>query len=288
MALTAHFTDESDDSHLAEQHRTRLLRSRLFLTYVLLATVAATLLAYFGATLGRLPLDLELTRFIQALANPGVHAFLQGVTWVGFPPQSNIIWGAVIVLLFVIGWRFEAFGFLMAAAGSAILWLTLAPLVDRARPSPELVRVTTELHTGSYPSGHVLNLTAIFGFLIFIVITMVGYTLLRRLLVSILAIPILVVGVARVYDGAHWPTDVLGGYLIGSIWLGLSIGVYQELRAVRARRRDRSLSGADGSDSPAGLLGTMEAQWRPHQAQQPFPAKSRSNERARARSTRTP
>ena len=115
---------------------------------------------------------------------------------------------------------------LFAAVGSAGLWYWIAAFVDRPRPSPELVHVTMELPPGSFPSGHVLNLTAIFGFLIYLTIVLVADVRLRWLLVSLLAVPILTIGVARIYDGAHWPSDVLGGYLIGGIWLALTIYLY--------------------------------------------------------------
>jgi membrane-associated phospholipid phosphatase len=229
----------ADQQERASRARQRHLRSWRFQIFVLMATVAAGLLAYLGKTVGQLPLDLELTRWIQDLSAPGLGAFLHAVSWVGYPPQSNVIWGAVIVLLFLVGWRLESFGFLMAAAGSAILWLIIVPLVDRPRPSPELVRVATELPTGSFPSGHVLNLTAIFGFLIFIATQKIENAVLRRTIEVLLAVPILTVGVARVYDGAHWPSDVLGGYLIGGIWLALSIGLYQELHCWLEHRRER-------------------------------------------------
>jgi membrane-associated phospholipid phosphatase len=225
-------------AHLAEADPThgRLLRSGRAQSLLLAAALAASLLAVLGRAYGQLPLDLEITRWVQGLTVPGLDAFLHGVSWIGYPPQSNVIWGAVIVLLFLVGWRLESFGFLMAAAGSAILWFAIVPLVDRPRPSPDLVRVTTELHTGSYPSGHVLNLTAIFGFLIFLAIQRIENSVLRLAASVILAVPLLTVGIARVWDGAHWPTDVLGGYLIGAVWLALSIGVYQELRAWLRRR----------------------------------------------------
>lgn len=228
----------------AERAHARHLRSWRFQIFVLLATLAAGLLAYLGKTVGQLPLDLELTRWTQGISTPGVYEFLHAVSWIGYPPQSNYIWGTVIVLLFLIGWRMESFGFFMAAAGSAILWLIIVPLVDRPRPSPELVRVATELPTGSYPSGHVLNLTAIFGFLMFIAIQKIENVVVRRVVGALLAVPILFVGISRVYDGAHWPSDVLGGYLIGGIWLALSIGVYQEIRSWLARRRERQTARA--------------------------------------------
>ena len=78
---------------------------------------------------------------------------------------------------------------LFAAAGSAGLWFLIVPIVDRPRPSPEMVHVAMDLPTGSFPSGHVLNLTAIFGFLIYLTIVLIADVRWRALLVALLVRP---------------------------------------------------------------------------------------------------
>lgn len=221
-----------------QRHHSSHLRSGRFLVLVLLATAAAGLLAYMGRTVGQLPMDVEFTRWVQGLSVPGIDTYLHAVAWVGFPPQSNVIWGIVILGLFLLGLRLESVMLLFAAVGSAGLWFLLVPLVDRPRPSPDLVHVTMQLPTGSFPSGHVLNLTAIFGFLIFLAIILIGNALWRRVIAVLLTVPVLTIGLSRIYDGAHWPTDVLGGYLIGGVWLALTIGLYREAQGWLERRRE--------------------------------------------------
>jgi membrane-associated phospholipid phosphatase len=212
-------------------HRTSQARSWRFEVGLLVLVALAGVLTWLARTVAYFPIDVELTRSLQGIDSPWIETVLRSVAWIGFPPQSNFIFGTVIVLLFLVGFRWEAAMTLFAAAGSAGLWFALAPLVDRPRPSPELVRVAMELPTGGFPSGHVLNLTAIFGFLIYLTLVLTRDIRWRSLLVALLSIPILLVGVARVYDGAHWPSDVLGGYLIGGIWLGLTIWIYRWLEA---------------------------------------------------------
>ena len=120
-----------------------------------------------------------------------------------------------------------------------------------------MVRVAIDLPTGGFPSGHVLNLTAIFGFLIYLAIVSISDVRWRALLASLLSIPILTIGIARVYDGAHWPSDVLGGYLIGAIWLGLTVRIYQLIRSrirhARSTPADASVRDIDDAATPTSV-----------------------------------
>ena len=106
----------------------------------------------------------------------------------------------------------------VAAAGSAALWFALAPLVDRARPTPDLVYVSLELNAGSFPSGHVLNLTAGFGFAWFLAWTLLPAGWFRTAVLWLVPVYLLALGVSRVFSGQHWSSDVVGGYLIGALW----------------------------------------------------------------------
>jgi undecaprenyl-diphosphatase len=194
---------------------------------MLVVAIAFGVLALLARTIWYFPVDLELTRAIQGMQSPELDRLLDTIAWVGFPPQSNIIFGSVIVALFLLGLRLEAGMTFVAAAGSAGLWFLLNPLVGRPRPSPELVDVALQIPAGSFPSGHALNLTAIFGFLIYLVLILVHHRRVAWGLVVLLALPIVTVGFARIEDGAHWPSDVLGGYMAGALWLALTIELYR-------------------------------------------------------------
>lgn len=208
-------------------HHVRNLMAWWYQIAVLVAALGFGALALLARTVWYFPIDLELTRAIQRTNTPWFDGLLGAVTWIGFPPQSNFIFGAVIVGLLLFGLRIEALMTFFAAAGSAGLWYLISPLVGRPRPSPELVDVAMQIPAGSFPSGHVLNLTAIFGFLIYLTLLLLFRTWVRRALVALLALPILTIGFARVEAGAHWPSDVLGGYMLGGLWLALTIHLYR-------------------------------------------------------------
>ena len=194
------------------------------------AVVAFAVLALLARTTPYFWFDVPITLALQSVHWPPLATFLQAISWLGLPPQSNVIFGVLIVGLAVMGRRWEAAGLLVAAVGSIGLWYLVAPMVARPRPTADLVNVVGQISHGSFPSGHVTNLTAIFGYLCFLVYTALRPSWWRRLLLVLCATPVVTVGVARVYVGQHWPSDVLGGYLLGSIWLAVTIWLYRRAR----------------------------------------------------------
>jgi undecaprenyl-diphosphatase len=128
-------------------------------------------------------------------------------------------------VLWVIRLRLEAL-FVVVSLLADALGAVLKVLVGRHRPQPDLVHVVQHLSDGSFPSGHTLHYTVFYGFLIFIVATNFRPSWPRTVALILLAIPIALVGVSRVYLGEHWVTDVVGGYLIGALCLVLLIYGY--------------------------------------------------------------
>jgi membrane-associated phospholipid phosphatase len=212
--------------------------------YVPVALAVATAVAFialaFAAQAGPyFEVDLLLMRALQSIKHPILDLMAGWISWPGYPPQSNILFGALILLLVVRRHLVAAVGQLLAAGGSALLWFGIAPLVNRPRPSPDLVHVSAELPYGSFPSGHVLNLTAGFGFAWYLAYTLLPPSAVRTLVLWLVPIYLVVLGVARVYEGQHWPSDILGGFLLGALWLWLCITTYRWLEKVRGVGRER-------------------------------------------------
>ena len=161
-----------------------------------------------------LPFDLPITTFIQQL------------NWgpVVYPMQlinaSAGIWqvlvGVVgIVALFILERRA---GWLMLIGSiSSLLDNIIKLVVSRQRPPADLVHILSPTTGFSYPSGHAVFFTWMSFMLAFSLAPRIkpGY---RPILWSLAAVVIVLTCIARVWAGEHWPSDVLGGVLLGIGW----------------------------------------------------------------------
>lgn len=121
-------------------------------------------------------------------------------------------------------------------------------VVDRPRPSPDLIQVWNASLDGgkfSFPAGHVQVYVAVFGFLLYLAYVSPSRSWTRSGVLIICGLLIGLIGLARVYSGEHWFSDAVGGYLLGSIWLVLTIYFYRWGKArffVHARSAEISLA----------------------------------------------
>jgi undecaprenyl-diphosphatase len=79
----------------------------------------------------------------------------------------------------------------------------------------------------SFPSGHSSGSMALFGLLGYLMVRATTSWRIRVLIIVGTALLILAVGFSRIYLGAHYFSDVIGGYLLGTVWLLLGIGLLE-------------------------------------------------------------
>jgi undecaprenyl-diphosphatase len=174
--------------------------------------------------------DLSLARFIQSISIPGFHTAMVGVSILG---NGVVPWVLVVgagLVLIRAGLRLEG---LVCMAGSALGWLvneSLKLLIGRPRPSDSLVEVAGVFHFKSFPSGHVAFFAEFFGFMLFLAHVLLQRGPLRDFLRILPGLLILSIGASRVYLGAHWPSDAVGAYLAGGLWLMIMIEVYRRMK----------------------------------------------------------
>jgi membrane-associated phospholipid phosphatase len=221
-------TDAASQAARAESEPApvRRYRTALFMVALVFVAVAFAILTFLVKTMPTFAIDLQVTRAIQAIHLPPFGLLMSLVSWPGFGPQDVIIAGVIILLIYAFGLRWEAVMALIAVLFTTGINVLVNDLVQRPRPSPNLVNVFAKLTSYSFPSGHVMFYLSFFGFIWFLAFTLLKPSLKRGLLLVFFGILIVLIGVSRVYLGEHWPSDVLGSYLLGSLTLAAIIQFY--------------------------------------------------------------
>lgn len=194
-------------------------------------TVCAVALSWAAHERARLPGDLWLARRIQdlpaAFETPAEVMRAATTTWV------VVLAGIAMVTAFEFMGRRRVW---LVAAG---MLLVLPPfqaviknLVDRPRPDPSLIERRAVFTSESFPSGHVLGGTVLFLLAAWLVAGRLPAGWPRVTVWGIAVAACALGAIANVYEGVHWPSDVLGGYL----WAGvLLVGAWLMVRAVQRR-----------------------------------------------------
>ncbi|TDB78658.1 phosphatase PAP2 family protein [Micromonospora sp. KC721] len=153
----------------------------------------------------------------------------------GLGGRSVIIWlvsVAVIGLLIRRQGRLAVF-LIVTGLGALILDPALKTLVDRLRPE---VKVPIGSYAGdSFPSGHALGSFVAYGALLLVFLPAMSPRW-RKPAIALVALVVLLIGLTRIALGVHFVSDVLGAWLLGAAWLGVTAYAFRLWRLERGRR----------------------------------------------------
>jgi undecaprenyl-diphosphatase len=166
----------------------------------------------------RFPGDLRLALLVQSVHNQTLDSLMEWGSFLsgGWRAPALVIAGSVAAWR-CLGLR-EAILVLMTLLSSPIS-SGLKLIVGRPRPTADLVVVFRAEPGNGFPSGHAFFAIVFWGLLAYFALTRLQRRGLRMLTFSGFVAIIIWIGVSRVYLGAHWPSDVLGGYIFGTLFL---------------------------------------------------------------------
>ena len=128
-------------------------------------------------------------------------------------------WVIVLVGFAMRRWWAAAVATALMPLGGLINLIIGEMLVARTRPHlDELKRGSMTWEEPSFPSGHVMGALLLFGFL-FVHAHRIDSRAFRCLVMAVSLLIIVTVGPARIWDGAHWPTDVISAYALAGLLL---------------------------------------------------------------------
>lgn len=232
---TPHTAAATDESQTVSRPRAarRLRRAG---TYYVIALASALLifvvLAAFAYRYPYFTFDVAATRLVQSFDPRFALGFMRFVSFFGNGITPHVIAAVTCVLFLLFRRRSEAAGLLLSTGGSALINSLLKLVVARPRPTAALVQIFAAPGSLSFPSGHVTFYVCYFGFLFFAAYAVLPRASLSRCVaLPLAALPVLLVGVSRVYLGAHWLSDTVGAYLWSGVWLAFSLEMYRRWKA---------------------------------------------------------
>ena len=173
---------------------------------------AAVALAVFGALEERLPGDLSATGAVQDWPFPG-EPLADVLRFVSATEVVAGIGAALAVVTWLAGRRRPALALAAGLAAMVLLQFAVKEIVDRPRPDAGLVDLRAGFTSPSFPSGHTMSPSYLYGFLAMAALASPLSPALRTAAVAAAALFLLLGGLANVYLGVHWTSDVIGGYL---------------------------------------------------------------------------
>lgn len=159
--------------------------------------------------------DNSISIFFYSLRTPILTPIMQFFSFIGM--DGILVFSIAIPLFFY--WKklkHEAVLFTIMIGMGAVINILLKLVIPRPRPTFAPLAIE---HSLSFPSGHSMN-----SFIFFMTLAYFLYHFTHKKKYSLIAffvavIIILCIGISRIYLGVHYPSDVIGGYMAGLLWL---------------------------------------------------------------------
>lgn len=207
-------------------HRPAARTTRVALALAACSAVLLALVAAEWRPLVALDGDIARTTHRWAVAEHGLTRVSRILTdWVWDPLTMRLVCAAAAGWLV---WRrrawWTALWLVVACALGTALQQSLKAAVGRPRPVwPDPV---DSAHYAAFPSGHAMTATVVCGLLLWLLHRLGAGRILWRTAVAVAAVCVLGAGLTRVWLGVHWPSDVLGGWLLGGLVVALAALVH--------------------------------------------------------------
>lgn len=178
--------------------------------------------------------DLRIAAYIVSLRSPLLDPPMVLATYLC--SWQIVVAGTALVTLGLASRRkwLQIGTLLVSVIGDEIIVATLKTMLHRARPDQTIALLPAP--GLSFPSGHTVVALAFYGVLAFFLIDATSSRRLQYLIGIVALAGIATVGFSRVYVGAHWPSDVLASFTMGTTWLAVVTTGFLKLRRSTASR----------------------------------------------------
>jgi undecaprenyl-diphosphatase len=207
---------------------TILIIAETLLSLVLFAAVVGILVFLVRNRIRKYkPADLAVFDRLQRWVSPANNRVMLFFSFLGshkFLIPANLL--LIFFFLFALHQSWFSIRVITIALSSLALMFLLKYLFQRKRPLSPLLKAARGL---SFPSGHAIISVTFYGLLLHISWNLVETGLLRWTIAVLLITIILFIGYSRIYLRVHYASDVISGFIIGVLWLLISLWVLDNL-----------------------------------------------------------
>lgn len=181
-----------------------------------------------GATLA---LDDSVLNWMAAHQSPMATTVALEVTSLGT--------ATVVIMMMVVAGMFLALddhrrsAILLVVATVGGLALNLLLKLHYHRPRPHIFPWQTHVVSSSFPSGHAMNAVIVYGTIAYLAARLTRRKSIRAITQILAIVVIVAICTSRVYLGVHYPSDVLGGTIIGAAWATFCMAALEAVQRIR-------------------------------------------------------
>jgi membrane-associated phospholipid phosphatase len=212
------------------EHKTIAQLVVAFLFYIFPVLVFARL-AGEVADRNTMHVDIQILQWLHQFTAPALNGLALAITTIGSPEVVVACTLTGAVALYLRRHRRAALALVVGVGGAAVINTVLKLSFQRVRPHlwVPMVRETSY----SFPSGHAMVSSA----LVFTIMYLLWHTWYKWWAIGVGLSLTFLIGLSRLYVGVHYPSDVLGGWLVGFTWVVVMREVLS--RSANWVRRDR-------------------------------------------------
>jgi membrane-associated phospholipid phosphatase len=199
--------------------------------------------------------DDAVLRWIGAHHSPTLTTIMNEVTPLGTGIVVLTIVGVTTAFLWRTEHKHSARMLLAATAGGILLNNGLKLFFDRERPS--VFEWGTHAASSSFPSGHAMSATVVYGTVAYLLARLQKHGWARAITLLFAVVMIALICFTRLYLGVHYPSDVLGGIIVGLAWSGFCMATLEASLALARRRAPASV--VEEAPAPVEHLVTQSA-----------------------------
>lgn len=195
----------------------------ILLVIAVVSALGALIVAAYVAGHPFIPEDAVVERDIQSTDWGPLALTFPIFSWIGDAKGAVL---EAVVFIAVLVWNRRAWILAAAAALTGGWYVLLSHVIVRARPTTaQALRVTEHPAASSFPSGHTIFVATLATVLMLCLARPHLPRWGRPIGWAVVGLTVIANGISRIYTGAHWPTDVLGGILIAVAWLAFVVSL---------------------------------------------------------------